>query len=139
MQEFGSRYEAEILQNKRKLDNCDLLCFVYDSNDADSFSYIVELRRNEIQPDVYCRSLGLAPPINVSVKKHYQVADLWNLLAGVAINPTIATPGLADSAHASSRIIKKYLTFTALMGAIMGAAFLAFSPELTEQDFANMV
>ncbi|CAJ0760402.1 11353_t:CDS:10 [Entrophospora sp. SA101] len=125
LQEFGSRYEAEILQNKRKLDNCDLLCFVYDSNDADSFSYIVELRRNEIQPDVYCRSLGLAPPINVSVKKHYQVADLWNLLAGVAINPTIATPGLADSAHASSRIIKKYLTFTALMGAIMGAAFLA--------------
>ncbi|CAJ0864264.1 5117_t:CDS:10 [Entrophospora sp. SA101] len=124
LQEFGSRYEAEILQNKRKLDNCDLLCFVYDSNDADSFSYIVELRRNEIQPDVYCRSLGLAPPINVSVKKHYQVADLWNLLAGVAINPTIATPGLADSAHASSRIIKKYLTFTALMGAIMGAAFL---------------
>ncbi|CAJ0823011.1 13734_t:CDS:10, partial [Entrophospora sp. SA101] len=146
LQEFGSRYEAEILQNKRKLDNCDLLCFVYDSNDADSFSYIVELRvnhfptvfvatksdvelvqqRNEIQPDVYCRSLGLAPPINVSVKKHYQVADLWNLLAGVAINPTIATPGLADSAHASSRIIKKYLTFTALMGAIMGAAFLGY-------------
>ncbi|CAG8607356.1 13079_t:CDS:10, partial [Acaulospora colombiana] len=124
LQEFGSKYEAEILQNKRKLEACDLICFVYDSSDTNSFSYIAELRRHEVQPDVYCRNLGLAVPLSVSVKNQ-QTADLWNLLTGVSINPAIATPGLADSAHGVSRI-KKYLTFTAVMGAIMGAAFMGY-------------
>ncbi|CAG8763401.1 18740_t:CDS:10, partial [Dentiscutata erythropus] len=148
LQEVGSKYEAEIFQNKRKLEMCDLLCFVYDSSDPDSFSYIVELRkrhnlddfptvfvatksdldlvqqRHEVQPDVYCRSLGLAVPLCVSVKKQ-QTADLWNLLTGLSINPAKATPRLANASHCASKL-KRYLTFTAVMGAVMGAAFLGY-------------
>ncbi|KAJ3261803.1 ERMES complex Ca(2+)-binding regulatory GTPase gem1 [Boothiomyces macroporosus] len=49
MQEFGPNLEAEILQNKKKLDACDLICMVYDSGDANSFAYLAALRvRNEL-------------------------------------------------------------------------------------------
>ncbi|CAG8461994.1 8997_t:CDS:10 [Acaulospora morrowiae] len=160
LQEFGSKYEAEILQNKRKLEACDLICFVYDSSDTNSFSYIVELRkrhnldnfptvfvatksdldlvqqRHEVQPDVYCRNLGLAVPLSVSVKNQ-QTADLWNLLTGVSINPAMATPGLADSVHGASRI-KRYLTFTAVMGAIMGAAFMGYRLFQQQRGFGSI-
>ncbi|CAG8484180.1 4298_t:CDS:10 [Ambispora leptoticha] len=150
LQEFGSKYENEILQNKRKMEACDLLCFVYDSSDVNSFSYIVELRRrhlilenmptvfvatksdcdlvqqrHEVQPDVYCRTLGLSVPISVSVRLQ-QIADLWILMTGYAMSPATATPGgIVDATHGTSRV-KRYLTFTALTGMILGAAFLGF-------------
>ncbi|GBB88447.1 hypothetical protein RclHR1_00150043 [Rhizophagus clarus] len=160
LQEFGSKYEAEILQNKRKMEACDLLCFVFDSSDVNSFSYIVELRkrhnldnyptvfvatksdsdlvqqRNEVQPDVYCHALGLSGPVSVSVKNE-QTADLWNHLVGVAINPVPATPGLAGSAHESSKF-RKYLTFTAVMGALGGAAFLGYRLYQQQRGFGNI-
>lgn len=47
MEEFGTQYEAEVLQNKKRLDKCDLLCFVFDSSDVNSFSYVVNLRVSE--------------------------------------------------------------------------------------------
>ncbi|CAI2168666.1 3676_t:CDS:10 [Funneliformis geosporum] len=149
LQEFGSKYEAEILQNKRKMEACDLLCFVFDSSDVNSFSYIVELRKRhnldnyptvfvatKNQPDVYCRALGLSGPVSVSVKKQ-QTADLWNHLVGVAINPVLATPGLAGSAHESFRV-KKYLTITAIMGALGGAAFLGYRLYQQQRGFGNI-
>ncbi|RUS16020.1 mitochondrial Rho GTPase [Endogone sp. FLAS-F59071] len=141
MQEFGSRYEAEILQNKKRLEACDLLCFVYDSSDVNSFSYIVNLRqkydidhlpsvfvatksdsdlvqqRYEVQPDVYCRTLGLAVPLSLSVKEH-QTADLYHILTGVAMNPTIATPGSKD-AQASTWTAKHYLTVSAAVSVVV--------------------
>lgn len=43
-------------------------------------------QRYEVQPDVYCRNLGLAVPLSVSVKQH-QMADLYHILTGVAMNP----------------------------------------------------
>jgi Ras family protein T1 len=43
MQEFGSKYEADVLSNPRRLAQCDVACFVYDSSDANSFSYVAEL------------------------------------------------------------------------------------------------
>lgn len=43
-------------------------------------------QRYEVQPDVYCRNLGLAVPLSVSVQKQ-QMADLYQILAGVAMNP----------------------------------------------------
>ncbi|KAG9306215.1 hypothetical protein G9A89_016119 [Geosiphon pyriformis] len=150
LQEFGSKYEEEILQNKRRMEACDLLCFVYDSSDVNSFSYVVELRRrytiadelptvfvatksdsdlvqqrHEVQPDVYCRQLGLAVPISVSVRLE-QTADLWNLMTSYCMNPAGATPGgYIGASHGTSRV-KRYLTFTALTGMIVGASFLGF-------------
>jgi mitochondrial Rho GTPase 1 len=44
MQEFGSPYETEVLQNKRRMDACDLVCFVFDSSDPNSFAYVANLK-----------------------------------------------------------------------------------------------
>lgn len=87
LQEFGSRYEAEALRNVSKMPNADVVVFVYDSSDTNSFSYLSNLRqqfpslasmpslfvatkadldlaqqRHEVQPDVYCAKLGLRIP-----------------------------------------------------------------------------
>lgn len=131
MQEVEPSQVSEILSSKKKLDKCDLLCFVYDTSDANSFGYVAALRvrihglydsesvikseycqlqekykidhvptvivatkceldlvtqRCEVQPDIYCRNLGLAVPLSVSVKEN-QMADLYHILTGVAMNP----------------------------------------------------
>jgi Ras family protein T1 len=44
MQEFGSRYEAETLRNFKKTDIADVIVYVHDSSDTNSFSYISNLR-----------------------------------------------------------------------------------------------
>ena len=44
LQEFGSKYEAETLRNSKKLDLADVITFVHDSSDTNSFSYISNLR-----------------------------------------------------------------------------------------------
>ncbi|KAJ3041842.1 ERMES complex Ca(2+)-binding regulatory GTPase gem1 [Rhizophlyctis rosea] len=110
MQEFGPQFDSEILQNKKKLEACDVLCFLYDSGDVNSFAYVANLRnrfdidhlpcvfvatksdtdlvpqRYEKQPDMYCRDLGLAVPISVSIKENV-TAELYQLLVGVAMDP----------------------------------------------------
>lgn len=50
MEEFGSQYEAEVLSNKKSLDRSDLLCFVFDSSDVNSFAYVVNLRVSRTYP-----------------------------------------------------------------------------------------
>jgi len=87
LQEFGSRYEAEVLRNSTKLQMADVIVFIYDSSDTNSFSYISNLRqqypllinrpslflatksdldlvqqRHEVQPEIYCSKLGLRIP-----------------------------------------------------------------------------
>nr|KAJ3419958.1 ERMES complex Ca(2+)-binding regulatory GTPase gem1 [Polyrhizophydium stewartii] len=112
MQEFGPTVDAEVLQNRKKLDACDLLCFVYDSGDANSFAYVANLRkkysidhlplvfvatksdldlvpqRYSQQPDAYCRSLRIPVPISVSMRERV-TADLFNMLAAIAMDPLI--------------------------------------------------
>lgn len=44
MQEFGSTYESEVLRHSKRLALADVLVFVYDSADTNSFSYISNLR-----------------------------------------------------------------------------------------------
>jgi mitochondrial Rho GTPase 1 len=44
MQEYGPNFDAEVLQNKKRLDQCDLICMIYDSADANSFAYVANLR-----------------------------------------------------------------------------------------------
>ena len=87
LQEFGSRYEAEVLRNSSKLQMADVVVFLYDSSDTNSFSYLSNLRqqypllvhlpslflatksdldlvqqRHEVQPEVYCSKLELRIP-----------------------------------------------------------------------------
>ena len=44
MQEFSPQVDSEVLQNKKKIDACDVFCFVYDSGDANSFAYVANLK-----------------------------------------------------------------------------------------------
>jgi len=44
MQEFGSNYEAETLRNSKRTDLADVIVYIYDSSDTNSFSYISNLR-----------------------------------------------------------------------------------------------
>ena len=46
MEEYGPQYDIEVLSNKKKLESCDVLCFIYDSNDPHSFAYVANLRVN---------------------------------------------------------------------------------------------
>ncbi|KAF8133770.1 EF hand associated-domain-containing protein, partial [Boletus edulis] len=110
LQEFGSKYEAETLRSPKKTDLADLIIYVHDSSDTNSFSYISNLRqqynldhiptlfvatksdldlaqqRHEVQPDVYCRRLGLQVPVAVSIKTG-QTADVFHVMCSIAVNP----------------------------------------------------
>lgn len=111
LQEFGSKYESETLRNSKKLDMADIIIYVHDSSDTNSFSYISNLRqqysldhipaifvatksdldlaqqRHEVQPDVYCRRLGLPAPMAVSARLG-PMPNLWVAILRVALNPT---------------------------------------------------
>ncbi|KAI9468531.1 MAG: EF hand associated-domain-containing protein [Benjaminiella poitrasii] len=143
MQEIETSRVSEILSSKKKLEQCDLLCFVYDTSDASSFEYVALLRekykidhiptvlvatkceldlvtqRFEVQPDIYCRNLGLAVPLSVSVKEN-QMADLYHILTGVAMNPTIATPGITNNYKGDKTwLTKNYLTLSLVAGVVI--------------------
>lgn len=50
LQEFGSTYESEILRNPKKMDLADVIVYVHDSSDTNSFSYISNLRVCDFPP-----------------------------------------------------------------------------------------
>ena len=51
----------------------------------------LELQRHEVQPDVYCRRLGLQVPVAVSVKTG-QMADVFHAICSIAISPYVFEP-----------------------------------------------
>ena len=53
-------------------------------------------QRHEVQPDVYCRRLGLQVPVAVSVKKN-QMADVFHVICGIAIKPCVIVPRVGSS------------------------------------------
>ncbi|KAI0836268.1 mitochondrial Rho GTPase [Hypoxylon sp. FL0890] len=115
LEELGE-LEPAILENKARLDSCDLICYAYDSSDPDSFSHIVDLRkrypqlddlpsiytalkadkdkttqRSELQPDQYTSSLMMSTPVHVSVTWN-SIGELFVALAEAATNPSTAFP-----------------------------------------------
>lgn len=149
LQEFGSRYEAETLRNSKKTDQPDVIVYVHDSSDTNSFSYISNLRqqysldhvptlfvatksdldlalqRHEVQPDVYCRRLKLQVPVSVSVKDG-QMADVFHTICRIAMNPHSAIPGGADRAMTPAARLKMYFTLTAILGGCTAALVVLF-------------
>lgn len=148
LQEFGSKYEAETLRNPKKTELADVIVNVYDSSDTNSFSYISNLRqqynldhiptlfvatksdldlaqqRHEVQPDVYCRRLGLQVPVAVSVKTG-QTADVFHAICSIAMNPSSAIPGGSDRAMTAAARFRMYVTVcTIIGGAATGAIFV---------------
>ncbi|KAL3897832.1 MAG: hypothetical protein SGCHY_003152 [Lobulomycetales sp.] len=118
MQEFGQMADVEVLESKGAVERADLVCLVYDSADANSFSYVADIwkkydfensyvpcvfvstksdleleqQRYVVQPDVFCRQHGLPVPISVSIKEK-MYADVFQSLVGVAVDPGSALPG----------------------------------------------
>lgn len=115
LEELGE-LEPAVLENKVRLDSCDLICYAYDSSDPDSFSHIVDLRkrypqldnlpsiytalkadkdkttqRSELQPDQYTSSLMMSTPVHVSVTWN-SIGELFVALAEAATNPSTAFP-----------------------------------------------
>ncbi|KIJ64547.1 hypothetical protein HYDPIDRAFT_111893 [Hydnomerulius pinastri MD-312] len=149
LQEFGSKYEAETLRASKKTDLADLIVYVHDSSDTNSFSYISNLRqqynldhiptlfvatksdldlaqqRHEVQPDVYCRRLGLQVPVAVSVKTG-QTADVFHAMCSIAMNPHAAIPGGADRALTASERLRMYMTVTALLGGVSAGLVMLY-------------
>ncbi|KDQ62481.1 hypothetical protein JAAARDRAFT_121545 [Jaapia argillacea MUCL 33604] len=149
LEEFGARYEAETLRNSKKTDLPDVIVYVYDSSDTNSFSYISNLRqqysldhiptlfvatksdldlalqRHEVQPDVYCRRLGLQVPVAVSVKTG-QTADVFHVICGVAMNPLSSIPGGAERALSASARLRMYIRWTAMIGGVSAGLFMLY-------------
>ena len=115
LEELGE-LEPAILENKAKLDGCDLLVYAYDSSDADSFSHIVSLRekfphlddlpalyvalkadndkttqRAEVQPEEYASALWMNKPLHVSVTWS-SIQELFVQIAESAISPSLGFP-----------------------------------------------
>ncbi|KAN0064984.1 ERMES complex Ca(2+)-binding regulatory GTPase gem1 [Thecaphora frezii] len=155
LQEFGSRYEAEVLRNSSKLSAADVVVFVYDSSDTNSFSYISNLRqqypllqsmpslfvatkadldlaqqRHEVQPDAYCRKLGLkipglgAGPLNVSIRDG-QVADLYGLICGIAVDARGAVQG-GNESKALSFATSRWQFWSYIVVAVLGGSGAAW-------------
>ncbi|THG94031.1 hypothetical protein EW026_g7355 [Hermanssonia centrifuga] len=66
LQEFGSRYEAETLKSSKKTDLADVIVYVHDSSDTNSFSYISNLRQQY--------SLDHIPTLFVATKSDLDLA-----------------------------------------------------------------
>ncbi|KAH7340659.1 mitochondrial Rho 1 [Rhizoctonia solani] len=144
IQEFGSNSEANMLRDAKIMDLADVIIYVHDSSDTNSFSYISGLRqkynldhipsmfvatksdldlaqqRHEVQPDVYCRRLGLQGPYAVSIKNP-QIANLFPEIVATAINPLHAIPGGAERASATLARRKIALSVGVAIAGIMVA------------------
>lgn len=147
LQEYGSRNEAEALRAMAKHPVAHAVVYVYDSSDTNSFSYVSNLRqqfpflsalpslfvatkadldlaqqRHEVQPDVYCRKLGLriprigSGPVSVSVQLG-QVAELYGLILSIAIDPRGAIPQTSTALHERARWRIATITIFTLLGA----------------------
>lgn len=115
LEELGE-LEPAILENRSKLEACDILVYAYDSSDPDSFSHITALRakhphlddlpalyvalkadndkatqRSEAQPDEYTIALGMNKPLHVSVRWQ-SIAELFVQIAEAAMCPSTAFP-----------------------------------------------
>ncbi|RLV93106.1 Mitochondrial Rho GTPase 1 [Spathaspora sp. JA1] len=119
LEELGE-LEPAILENKERLNQCDVICYTYDSSDPDSFQYLVELRdkyatsldeipsvfaalkadldkqqqRCDVQPENYTRQLNLNSPLHISSSWTSSLHELFIQLVDAAKNPASATPCL---------------------------------------------
>ncbi|KZV73774.1 mitochondrial Rho GTPase [Peniophora sp. CONT] len=149
LQEFGSSYEAEILKSSKKTDLADVIVYVYDSSDTNSFSYISNLRqqysldhiptlfvatksdldlaqqRHEVQPDVYCRRLNLQVPVAVSVRTG-QMADVFQTICSIAMRPNSSIPGGAERSLSPAVRLSTWVAASVFMGGLSAGAVVVY-------------
>lgn len=120
LEELG-QLEPAILANSTRLQQCDVICLVYDSSNPDSFQYLVELRnaypqldelplvyvalkadldkqqqRSALQPEHYTKQIQVNAPLHVSCNWPSSVLELFLQLADAAQNPSLYTPNIRD-------------------------------------------
>ncbi|MCJ1230689.1 ERMES complex Ca(2+)-binding regulatory GTPase gem1 [Toensbergia leucococca] len=152
LEELGE-LEPAILENKSKLDACDILVYVYDSSDPDSFSHISNLRsryhhldglpalyvalkadndktiqRGEVQPDEYTVGLGMNKPLHVSVTWQ-SISELFVQIAETALWPSTGFPRSEEEGVDRTNL---YIAIGATVCA--GAAFVAIWRRVGKAD-----
>lgn len=134
LEELGEQ-EPAILENKSRLDQCDVICYVYDSSDPESFQYLVDLRakylrllddvpavfvalkadldkqqqRSDVQPENYTRDLFLSSPLHISSAWTSSLHELFIQLVDAAKTPSSATPGLELDQDVDYELVKHYM------------------------------
>lgn len=126
LEEIGSHnaLDRELIADKDLLGSCDLICYVYDSSDPHSFSYIVDLVRENpelasipslmvatktdlpeaaqlgvpLQPEPFCRQHDIVGPIPVSVKEGL-LANLYARLLDTTLRPPFLGKSSCWSQH----------------------------------------
>lgn len=118
LQELGE-LEPAVLENQKRLDLCDVICYTYDSLDPDLFQYLVDLRRRhkllddipsvfvalkadldkqqqrtDVPPENYTRDIFLGSPLHISSAWTTSLNELFIQLVDAAKMPSTATPGL---------------------------------------------
>ncbi|CAH6718937.1 mitochondrial Rho GTPase 1 [[Candida] jaroonii] len=119
LEELGE-LEPAILTNKSRLDQCDVICYCYDSSDPTSFQYLIDLRekyqeflseipcvfvalkadldkqqqRSDVQPETYTNDLLLNSPLHISSAWTTSLNELFIQLVDAATLPSSATAGL---------------------------------------------
>jgi Ras family protein T1 len=147
LEELGE-LEPAVLENQHRLDECDILCYTYDSSDPDSFAYLASLRKTyphldsmpavyvalkadldrqqqrcDVQPDVYTRSIGMAAPLHVSEYWPSSLNELFVQLAEAAQNPGPNTP-FAESEEEPSLVLPVFLAGGAVAAIAVAASVL---------------
>ncbi|CAK9438806.1 uncharacterized protein LODBEIA_P30300 [Lodderomyces beijingensis] len=141
LEELGE-LEPAILENKKRLDECDVICYTYDSSDPESFQYLVDLRskyahldeipsvfvalkadldkqqqRSDVQPENYTRDLFLSSPLHISSSWTSSLHELVIQLVDAAKKPINATPGLeVDKAAADQENLKHIMMAGGALG-----------------------
>ncbi|CAN6666602.1 mitochondrial Rho GTPase 1 [Trichomonascus vanleenenianus] len=129
LEELGE-LEPAVLENQQRLDDCDVLCYTYDTSDPDSFAYLVALRkkypklnsmpavfvglkadldrqqqRSDMQPDAFTRSIGMPAPLHVSEYWPSSLNELFVQLAEAALTPATATPYASENQEEASLVV----------------------------------
>lgn len=110
VQEVAPAEAKSVLEDQSKMSLVDVLCLVYDTSDANSFSYIVNLwqqydlsgypvvfigtksdkplavQQLDMTPEEFAEKLSVAPPLKISMKQR-NFEELFGIILGVAINP----------------------------------------------------
>lgn len=136
LEELGE-LEPAILENQKRLDQCDVICYTYDSSDPELFQYLVDLRekhlkllddvpsvfaalkadldkqqqRSDVQPENYTRDLFLNSPSHISSSWTTSLHELFIQLVDAAQTPSSATPGLETNTDTSDLENMKHLFF----------------------------
>lgn len=75
LQEYGSHNEAEALRSAAKLGAADVVLYVYDSSDTNSFTHISNLRQKHSASSTYGYLLSTTPCIFIATKADLDLAQ----------------------------------------------------------------